>query len=1257
MKHLLQKLGTVVLSATLVFVTCALSAQNYLIKENFETFPGHLNGTSANGWTAVSISGDTAVDRWQFNNTIGYDVPSPLTGKVALADAYMGGYPNTGSNNTNTQDLALISPSVSTAGLGNLTLTWDELYMQLNSSSIYVEVSTDGGTNWTTVYSTSTGSFFSASRTVNLSGYTGNANFQVRFRWTKPGSTTHGYWMIDNVKLFSRYANDVGVETLIDPKNNSCPDPNQSLSLRITNFGTSSANGISVNMGVSGGTSGNFSTTITTLGAGASVNVFTGNTINTTAGGNFNFTAYTTYGSDQTTTNDTLITTVVTAPTPTDPSGSPIVRCGIGPVSLTANAVTGEETVWYDDSLTASALGSGNPFEYSNTVYASRRFYAENTRNLPSQHSTGLTGVYRYNTTSEKAIFFDLSATNEVVIDSFASNFAYNGRYICSIYYRSGSYYGYQTQQSAFTLLNIDTVDAISLGQPTYISLGANKLRIGEGQTYGFAITSRAAPGSSSGIPAYAFKLGITTNISNADMAINASDVAETAWSNNLYGYSADVFVFYQKVCKSQRKGIDVVIIPRPSGVELIEGNPKKGLYRTGNLSDPDVVRLNDTLAYELQPPTGFNNGNFGSAWMVTDLVVSTLSGGAVNSSDTFTVSPGANNGMFRYTPTVGVDSIIMVRVTVLNTSTMCDTTVSRYILVAGDPVARFNAGAICEGDMATFTNQSTIASGFLTYKWYFGDGDSSTNPSPTHTYAQAGSYDVRLIATSNYGFSSVFDSSIQVFEIPLANFTVPNECDGGTHQFTDASYIPSIGTPVFTWDFADGSAVSNAQNPTHMYTATGTYLVNLHVNVNGCTNSKSKYVTLAPRSVPDFNVSTSCNDKEVGFINTSTLAFGTFGSKWKFGDGGVSTNPNPDHVYSSFGSVDVTLITTSDLGCVDSVTKNISLLESPRADFSLSSTCTEEAIQVTNLTNIPQPGSNGYAWDFGNGQTSTLDNPVISYSGPGTYTITLSATSTNGCSDFTTRIITIDTKPIAGFQAADVCDGTPVSFTNNSINTTSGIVYVWEFGDGRFSSAKDTSLLYAGVGAYDVNLYALTQNGCSDTANKTILVNELPSAVFTVQSALTGDGQMVFLGPVGSGYSYQWFLGDGGKSTIQGFTHTYTAAGNYVVQLIVTTDKGCSSSSTQSISITPTGIEPIGEAVSIYPNPTTGTIFVDLSEISEPALELVLRDVQGKVLYRAQESGGTVVSLDLKEYPGGMYLIEVLGSGIRSATKITLVN
>src|SRR5690606_22800007 len=126
---------------------------------------------SHNNWTAKTILGDTSIDRWVFNNSYGYSVPTPLSGKVAIADAYNGGYVNTGSNNTNQQELVLQSPTVSTVGLTNLRLTYNQLYMQLNASTIYVEVSTNGGSTWTTALSSTVGGFFGNSQSLDLGTY------------------------------------------------------------------------------------------------------------------------------------------------------------------------------------------------------------------------------------------------------------------------------------------------------------------------------------------------------------------------------------------------------------------------------------------------------------------------------------------------------------------------------------------------------------------------------------------------------------------------------------------------------------------------------------------------------------------------------------------------------------------------------------------------------------------------------------------------------------------------------------------------------------------------------------------------------------------------------------------------------------------------------------------------------------------------------------------------------------------------------
>ncbi len=1255
MKKKLQTLKVAMLSLVLTGAMQSVQAQNYLINETFDNFPANLNGTSANSWTAFTISGDSSVDRWIFDNAIGYDVASPLSGQVALADCYMGGYPNTGSNNTNAQDMTLVSPTVSTVGLSNLTLTYDEVYLQLATSTIYVEVSTDGGTNWTTVYTTATGGFFSNSRTINLGAYTGNATFNIRYRWTTPATTTHGYWLVDNVKVFSRYANDVGVEAVIDPQNNACPNAAQGIALKVTNFGTSSASNISVNLGVTGGASGSFSTTISSLNAGSSVNVFTANTINTTAGGNINFTGYTTYAGDQTTTNDTLNATIVTAPTPTDPSGNPIVQCGIGPVTLSANSAAGEETVWYDDSLTSTSLGDGNPFVYGNTVYASRRFFAENTRGLPSKHSTGLTGVYRFNTTTEKAIFFDLTASNEVVIDSFASNFAYNGRYICSVFYKTGSYVGFENNKAAFTLLKVDTVSASTLGQAAYVSLDGATKRVGNGQTVGFAITSR--PFTGSGIPDFAFKLGATNNISNVDMSIYSNAVATTAFNGILNGYSGDIMVFYKKVCKSQRKGIDVVIIPKPTGLEFKKGMPNNGAFRSGTLGNPDVARLNDTFTYELNPITGYTNADFGTGWVITDFSIKTIGGMAPQSSDTSTTLPGAQNGTLRFIPTSGVNDLYKLDITVLDIAKNCDTTVSRYLLIGADPHVQFNTAAICEGDETSFNNTSSIASGSMHYKWYFGDGDSTENANPKHTYAAAGSYDVKLIGTSNYGFVSIFDSTIQVFEIPQADFTVGNVCEGSNHQFTDASYIPSIGSPIYTWTFGDGTAGSTQSSPSHTYVATGTYLAKLHVDVNGCSSEKQRYVTLAPRAIPDFNVQTTCNNSEAAFSDASSIAFGTYGTTYKFGDGNQSADPNSKHKYASFGSIDVTLIVASDLGCVDSIVKTITLIESPDADFNLSTKCAGEPVQINNVTSIPSPGSNGYVWNLGNGQTSTLDNPSTTYLGPGEYKIQLIANNTNGCSDTLIRTIVIDTKPVVGFTAQNVCEGKPVVFKNNSVNTTNSISYNWNFANGTSSMVLDTSIIYSSAGSYDVILYGTTGNGCVDTAMKTIEVYPVPSSIFTVSSGQVGDGTMVFDGPTGAGYSYQWFLGDGSKSNAATFSHTYKMSGSYQARLIVISDKGCSSESSQSVSVTPTGIHSEMGEIEVYPNPSSGSVQLNLTAMPVEIYQVSIRDLQGKVLKELNVQGGTVHTLDLSDLAPATYLLDVSSSGTLYSVRISLVH
>lgn len=642
-----------------------------------------------------------------------------------------------------------------------------------------------------------------------------------------------------------------------------------------------------------------------------------------------------------------------------------------------------------------------------------------------------------------------------------------------------------------------------------------------------------------------------------------------------------------------------VNVNPSPENTAIIQGTPyQSGTPNTSGTSlSPDVVTAGEVLTYEVVPPSGFSNGNYGTAWNITGLSFYTSGGATVANSYYSFNTPSGGNATIAFTPDAALlDSTIMYTFAVNDMNNGCDSILQRYILVVPRPVAGFTQVDVCDQQEMSFTNTSTIQSGSMSYLWDFGDGNTSVLTNPTHTYATYGAYTVKLYTTSGYGYVDSSDIQVTVFQLPTADFTVNNACEGSDVNLADNSFIPT-GTPSFTWEYGDGTANGSGSSTGHMYAVAGNYSVTMTVTVNGCSDSKTKYATQAPRSMPDFTSNVSCNNTRAAFTNQSSLAFGSYGSTWKFGDGMDGTARHIVHNYAGFGNFDVTLVNTTDQGCMDSITKSITLIESPSPDFSMNSHCSQESVDITNLTNVPTGGTNAYMWDFGNGSTSMLDNPTTIFPGPGTYTIRLVVHNTNGCSDSIMRKVTIDTKPIAAYVAEDVCEGSVSTFTNNTVNVGAGTTYSWDFGDGSSSVKEDESFTYAAAGAYNVSLVVSTANGCTDTVTKTYNVNAIPSSGFSVVSGQKGDGTMVFDADE-SGQNYHWFMGDGNKYQTEQVVHTYQIQGSYQVRLTVTSNEGCTDETSQVVSVTPNGISDINaSAVKVYPNPSQGAFTVELTD------------------------------------------------------------
>lgn len=614
--------------------------------------------------------------------------------------------------------------------------------------------------------------------------------------------------------------------------------------------------------------------------------------------------------------------------------------------------------------------------------------------------------------------------------------------------------------------------------------------------------------------------------------------------------------------CPSGRVAVTATINTAPSGAVISKGSTFNGLFNAGSSSNPDQVCVNGTAIYDLTPPTGFTNSQFGTKWGISNLALITANGTV--SKDTATKAPGASNGTLTFTPgTASNDSTFILYVTIKNLTTGCDSSFTRYIYVQPKPKPSFTSGNGCVGNATVFTN--TTAGTSNTYSWKFGDGGTSTSVSPSHTYAGAGTYYVTLTAYNAAGCSDTVQQKITVYASPTVKFGADVVCQGDSTSFTDTITTPS-GTTIASiyYIFGDGGSATYS-NPKHLYATGGNYTVWLVVtNSNGCKDSMSQNITVNAPPSTGYTYKDVCIGDSTFFTNTTS---GATSYKWDFGDGNTSTSSASivAHKYTATGAFTVKLTATSASGCVVSYSKIVNVFSIPSASFTTKDVCLGDSSRFTNTS--VSSGNVTYLWDFGDGNTSTAKNPVNLYASSGSYFVKLTVTSAAGCSDFDTLTIKVNSVPSAKFAAKSVCDGDSVHFTDFSSGSGT-MYYSWDFGDFSTSSLQNPVHLYASSGTYTVKLTTSYSTGCSSTFSTSVTVNPSATADFTTSDVCQGNLVTTTNKSSGGTLSYSWDFGDGSsKSTLTSPSHYYTKAGKYTITLVATNSGGCSNS--KSIDVT----------------------------------------------------------------------------------------
>lgn len=490
-----------------------------------------------------------------------------------------------------------------------------------------------------------------------------------------------------------------------------------------------------------------------------------------------------------------------------------------------------------------------------------------------------------------------------------------------------------------------------------------------------------------------------------------------------------------------------------------------------------------------------------------------------------------------------------------------------------------------------TPNSNSAAVDGIVSYNWDFGDGNTSTLASPTNHYASTGNYTVKLTITTTDGCTSTISvpNAVNVGSHANPDFTkdMSPVCRSSAITFNYTSTPPGI--PAF-WKFGDGDS-SYLPSPKHKYSDTGSFMVTLITNNNGCldTISKPNFVTVLP-PVAGFRDSVDCsspNHTTVYFKDTSIVdPTHTNTYTWYWGSTVISSGVDDKSPSYTFPSSPIPArypirLVVDDGTCVDEMIHDVRIIdETPDFTINPQPVCRNQAVTFTS-TNSPL-NVKKYCWNI-NGRPDTTTNPTYTttFTTAGFFNISLTLIDSNNCpsNSMATKQIEV-TGPVINFTTSSNADGgckdKPVQFIDQSTSTSPIIKWQWDFGDGSSPDANNVLQnpihIYKDTGVYFVGLTVTDTRGCVE---RRVLFDTItaPKAFFgTDTTKFCPGGPMPFKdSSLGRRIiSWTWDFGDQATANTQNPTHIYKGGDSvYSVKLVIRDAFGCADSLTRTNYVT----------------------------------------------------------------------------------------
>lgn len=487
-----------------------------------------------------------------------------------------------------------------------------------------------------------------------------------------------------------------------------------------------------------------------------------------------------------------------------------------------------------------------------------------------------------------------------------------------------------------------------------------------------------------------------------------------------------------------------------------------------------------------------------------------------------------------------------------------CQSNITRELVVYPKVDANFEVSIQqgCNPLTVTFENRSA---GAATFHWDFGDGGSSVEFEPQHTfvntnYLHPDTFTVTLTSVSQWLCEDQHTFQIIVYPaiLPAFGLDEPSGCSPHTVEFTNNAQ----GGLNYFWDFGDGTLYSgNDPQLSHEFINSGaepqTFVVNLRVeNSHLCSAEDTSHILVFPEVHASFNyIDEGCHPLEMTFENTSLHAHTYL---WEFGDGYTSELMNPLHTFFNFSHTSpvemfISLFAKSVYGCTDMIFHSVEVFPKPDASFVITNSpgCSPHEIILLNLSE----GAQNFSWDFGDGTTSASSNATITHlynhepgSGPAIFDIELMVDNSYNCLDTLVHQAIIYPNITSAFQAniLEGCHPLSVDFSNLSVGATANTPYLWNYGDGNSSVSQQALHTHVfnnfdpeQTVVYSVRLVAVSENECTDTSWVSITVFPRAQPAFNILNSPGCSPHIVEFENISQGgTTYLWDFGDGDTST-----------------------------------------------------------------------------------------------------------------------------